>query len=168
MRDRLRRLLAEVEAEGATAEPTGFQDAFEALAVQERTLLAEAADIADLAAEERTHIENQGDDAATPEQRARAQQLASMDDYLGRARQSLNDTRRRLRRLEGERAHRRGDAALAELKRAREQLLDPVSVLEAVVRDELARCWATRRHWRRSRRPRSACRPIFRSRRRRG
>lgn len=138
VRDRLRHLLAEVEAEGATAEPTGFQDAFEALAVQERTLLAEASDIADLAAEERTHIANQGDDAATPEQRARAQQLASMDDYLGRARQSLNDTRRRLRRLEGERAHRRGDAALAELKRAREQLLDPVSVLEAVVRDELA------------------------------
>ena len=138
VRDRLRHLLAEVEAEGATAEPTGFQDAFEALAVQERTLLAEAADIADLAAEERTHIENQGDDAATPEQRARALQLASMDDYLGRARQSLNDTRRRLRRLEGERAHRRGDAALAELKRAREQLLDPVAVLKAVVRDELS------------------------------
>ena len=138
VRDRLRHLLAEVEAEGATAEPTGFLDAFEALAVQERTLLAEASDIADLAAEERTHIENQGDDAATAEQRARALQLASMDDYLGRARQSLNDTRRRLRRLEGERAHRRGDAALAELKRAREQLLNPVAVLKAVVRDELS------------------------------
>ena len=138
IRDGLRQLLAEVEAEGASPEPTGFQDAFESLAVRERTLLAEASDIADLAAEERSYIEAQGEENVTPEQRTRAVQLAGLDEYVQRARQSLSDTRRRLRRLEGERAHRRGDTALAELKRAREQLLDPVSVLKAVARDQSA------------------------------
>ena len=48
----------------------------------------------------------------------------------------MSDARRRLRRLEGERAHRRVDAALAELKRAREQLWDPVTVLQAAARDQ--------------------------------
>ncbi len=136
IRDGLRQLLTRVEADGAAAQPTGFQDAFESLAVRERTLLAEASDIADLAAEERSHIEGQGEENVTPEQRSRALQLTGLDEYLQRARQSLSDTRRRLRRLEGERAHRRGDTALAELKRAREQLLDPVSVLKAVARDQ--------------------------------
>ena len=138
IRDGLRRLLGEVEAEGAAAEPTGYQDAFDSLAVRERALLAEASDIADLAAEERAHIEAQGEEQMTPEQRTRALQLQGLDEYLQRARQSLSDTRRRLRRLEGERAHRRGDTALAELKRAREQLLDPVSVLKAIARDQLS------------------------------
>ena len=138
IRDGLRRLLGEVEAEGAAAEPTGYQDAFDSLAVRERALLAEASDIADLAAEERAHIEAQGQEQMTPERRTRALQLQGLDEYLQRARQSLSDTRRRLRRLEGERAHRRGDTALAELKRAREQLLDPVSVLKAIARDQLS------------------------------
>ncbi len=138
IRDDLRRLLAEVEADGAGAEPTGFRNAFESLAVRERTLLAESSDVADLAAAERAHIEAQGQEGVTPQQRARAFQLEGLDEYLQRARQSLSDTRRRLRRLEGERAHRRGDTALGELKRAREQLLDPLSVLKAVVRDQLS------------------------------
>ncbi len=138
IRDALRQLLADVEAEGASSEPTGFQGAFESLAVRERTLLAEASDIADLAAEERSHIEAQGEENVTPDQRTRALRLTGLDEYVQRARQSLSDTRRRLRRLEGERAHRRGDTALAELKRAREQLLDPVSVLKAVARDQSA------------------------------
>ena len=132
LRDQLRQLLADVESEDGT----DFRHRFESLAASERALLAETADIADLAAEERGHLEGQGEDALAPDQRARVYQLGNMDHYLQRARQSMSDTRRRLRRLEGERAHRRADSALAELKRAREQLLDPVSVLKAVARDE--------------------------------
>ncbi len=131
LRDQLRQLLADVESEDGT----DFRHRFESLAASERALLAETADIADLAAEERAHLEGQGD-ALAPDQRARVYQLGNMDHYLQRARQSMSDTRRRLRRLEGERAHRRADSALAELKRAWEQLLDPVSVLKAVARDE--------------------------------
>ena len=132
LRDQLRQLLADVESEDGA----DFRHRFESLAASERALLAETADIADLAAEERAHLEGRGEDALAPDQRARVYQLGNMDHYLQRARQSMSDTRRRLRRLEGERAHRRADTALAELKRAREQLLDPVAVLKAVARDE--------------------------------
>ena len=137
IRDQVRRLLAAIEAEGAGSEPLGFKSEFDALAVRERTLTAEVGEGIDLAAEERLYIEQLAEEQRTPEQQSRAYQLAGVTDYLERARQSLSDARRLLRRLAGERAHRRGDAALAEMKRAREQLFDPVTVLKAVARDEL-------------------------------
>ena len=138
VRDEVRRLLMDIAAEQAAAEPLGFSDTFDALASRERALMAEVGDCLDLAAEERLFIEQTAEQERTPEQRSRVHQLTALADYLERARQSLSDTRRRLRRLEGERGHRRADAALAELKRAREQLLDPVQVLQAAYRDELA------------------------------
>ena len=138
LRDDVRRLLADVDAEGAGTEPIGFKSDFDGLASRERRLAAEVGEGIDLAAEERLYIEQLPEEARTPEQTSRAYQLAGVTDYLERARQSLSDSRRLLRRLAGERAHRRADAALAEMKRAREQLLDPVAVLKAVVRDEMA------------------------------
>ena len=132
LRDQLRQLLADAESE----QGADFRHRFESLAASERALLAEASDVADLAAEERAHIQGKDDGTLSPEERARAFQLGSMDRYLQRARQSMSDTRRRLRRLEGERGHRRADTALGELKRAREQLSDPVTVLKAIIRDE--------------------------------
>ena len=136
LRDQLRRLLADVVAEDASAEPVGFKNEFESLASRERVLMAEVADCVDLADEERLFIEQTPAEERPPDRQSRVYQLAALTDYLERARQSLSDARRRLRRLEGERGHRRVDAALAELKRAREQLLDPVTVLQAVARDE--------------------------------
>ena len=138
LRDRIRSLLADVAAEQAAAEPLGFASEFESLASRERSLMAEVGDCIDLAAEERLFIEQTPDAERTQEQQGRAYQLQGVNDYLERARQSLSDARRRLRRLEGERGHRRADAALAELKRAREQLLDPLAVLQAIAGDELA------------------------------
>ncbi len=136
VRDQLRGLLAEVADAGAGAEPVGFATDFETLAVRERTLMAEVSDCVDLASEERLYIEQTPEEERSPDQLARAYQLGALTDYLERARQSFGDARRRLRRLEGERAHRRVDAALRELKRAREQLWDPVRVLQAAARDE--------------------------------
>ena len=137
LRDQLRGLLADIGAAGAETEPLGFKSEFEGLASRERTLLAELGDCVDLATEERLFIEQLPAEERSPEQQGRAYRLAALTDFLERARQSLGDARRRLRRLEGERAHRRADAALGELKRAREQLLDPLAVLQAVLRDEL-------------------------------
>ncbi len=136
LRDQVRRLLTDITVEQAGTEPIGFAAEFEALASRERVLMAEVADVVDLAAEERLFIEQTPDEERSPEQQSRAHQLAAMTSYLERARQSLSDARRRLRRLEGERGHRRADAALAELKRAREQLQDPITILQAVARDE--------------------------------
>lgn len=137
LRDQVRGLLADVSAEQAGAEPLGFKNEFDGLASRERTLMAEVGDCIDLAAEERLFIEQTPEEERTQEQQGRVYRLQAVNDYLERARQSLGDARRRLRRLEGERGHRRADAALAELKRAREQLLDPLTVLNAIARDEL-------------------------------
>lgn len=137
LRDSVRGLLANITAEQAATEPLGFKSEFDSLASRERTLMAEVGDCIDLAAEERLFIEQTPAAERTPEQQSRAYQLQAASDYLERARQSLDDARRRLRRLEGERGHRRVDAALTELKRAREQLLDPLTVLNAIARDEL-------------------------------
>ena len=136
VRDAIRGLLADIAAEEAGSEPLGFQDGFRALASRERMLLADVGECIDLATEERLFIEQTPPDQLAPEQRSRAYQLEGVADFLERARQSLSDARRRLRRLEGERGHRRADAALAELKRAREQLLDPLRTLQAAARDE--------------------------------
>ncbi|MCY4451275.1 MAG: hypothetical protein OXC01_04940 [Immundisolibacterales bacterium] len=138
VRDRLRRLLAEVESEGAAAEPQGFRHAYDELGSRERALMADVGDGIDAAEEERLFIEGTPEDERSPEQRLRAWQLAALGTELERARQSLGDARRKLRRLEGERGHRRADAALADLKRARERLLDPVTVLGSVARDQIA------------------------------
>lgn len=136
VRDQVRGLLADIANEGAGAEPLGFSAEFEGIAGRQRVLAADVGDSIDLAAEELSFIEQTPPDERTQEQLGRAYQLARVIGYLERARQSLTDARLRLRRLEGERAHRRVDAALAEMKRAREQLYDPVRVLQAVARDE--------------------------------
>ncbi len=136
LRDSVRGLHTTIEAEGAGAEPIGFQREFEELATLERTLLAEAGSIGDLAAEERALIEAGDEAERTEQERIRALQLDALNAWLQQARQSLSDARRRLRRLEAERAHERAEGALAELKRAREQLLDPVTVLRRVAQDQ--------------------------------
>jgi hypothetical protein len=47
----------------------------------------------------------------------------------------MGQTRRQLRQRQGERAYRRASAALAELKRALDQLRDPSAVIDALLRD---------------------------------
>ena len=133
LRDRVRRLLADASEASAAPAPD-----FEPLAAQARTLLADAGDLADLAGEERALLDSLDEAERTPEQTVRALQLAGLESYVQRARQSISDSRRRLRRGEGERAHRRAAAALAELKRAYEQLMHPVTVLKAVAGDEMS------------------------------
>ena len=142
IRDGIRGVLQDATPEGNASERTMtvvLEDhvAFNALASRERALAADVGECIDLATEERLFIEQTPADQLTPEQQGRAYQLQGVTDFLERARQSLSDARRRLRRLDGEHAHRRADAALAELKRAREQLLDPLRVLQAAARDQL-------------------------------
>jgi len=136
LRDRVRTLLGRIEEAGAGAEPTGFTDEFEVLATSERTLQADAGVVSDLAAEELALIESMGEEERGEQDRIRQVQLTNLDLYLQQARQSLSDSRRLLRRLEGDRAQRRAGAALEELKRAREQLLDPIAVMKGMVEDE--------------------------------
>jgi hypothetical protein len=137
LRDAARKLWAAQDARGAGADPLADRDAFEAAAARERALGTETGVIADLAGDEITAIGGKAEDQRTDEEKVRLVQLQNLDLYVQDARKEMVDARRNLHDLRGELAHGRTEAALAALKRAREQLLDPVAVLQGVARDQL-------------------------------
>src|SRR5439155_8891354 len=61
----------------------------------------------------------------------------NLDVYLAEAREKITEARRKFQDLGAEDAVDRAEAALVALKRAREQLLDPITVLREVAQDEL-------------------------------
>src|SRR6185436_17165736 len=58
--------------------------------------------------------------------------------YLIQGRTRITEARRKLQELAAEDGVGRSEAALVALKRAREQLLDPITVMRQVAQDELA------------------------------
>ena len=100
------------------------------------TLLSEARTVGDLAADEAKAVEDKPEDQRTQEESGKLIQLKNFDYYLQKAQGSLADTRRELRRLVTERSLSRASEALENLKRAREQLLDPVTVLRAIAEEQ--------------------------------
>ena len=93
--------------------------------------------IADLAGDEITAIGGKTEDERSDEEKVRLVQLQNLDLYVQDARKAMTDARRNLHELAGELAHQRTGAALESLKRAREQLLDPLAVLQGVAADEV-------------------------------
>ncbi|MFT5041925.1 MAG: Ca-activated chloride channel family protein, partial [Hyphomicrobiaceae bacterium] len=111
---------------------------FRLMSADELDMLSEAEGVADEADRELAplvDVDPDDPDGLAPEQRVRAVQLTNTLAYLHRARERMGQTRSRLRRLEAESAYRRASNAMAELKRARDQLLDPVTVLDALIAD---------------------------------
>lgn len=138
LRDRIRALLSRIRQAGASSEPIAFQGEFDEGASFQRTLLADAGAILDLAGEQRDQLSHKAEAERTDEERGRLVQLENLEHYLNRARDVMADVGRLLRRLQGDRAHRQADAAVRELKRALEQLQDPVAVLKGLVADQTA------------------------------
>jgi Ca-activated chloride channel family protein len=103
--------------------------AFRELATAQRTVLSDADALGARTADERDAL------GETPEDEMRGVQLSNVLHYLHRARERMGQTRRQLRERQGERAYRRSAAALDELKRAIDQLGDPLAALDAVVRE---------------------------------
>jgi hypothetical protein len=136
LRDQIRGLMEAVKKAGAEAEPIAFRDAFASLATAERVLMADAGTISDLAGDELAGLDAQDPEQMQQQDRMRQMQLRGLDAYLQSARVAIDDARRALRKLDGARSHLRATAALAHLKRAREQLLDPVSALKGVAQDQ--------------------------------
>lgn len=152
LRDRVRQLMSQVAESGSGADPIAFQGEFDALATLERTLWADVGTIMDLAGDELGLLESRkaaaahaggqagpggdGGSGLSQEEEVRMIQLANLEHYLNEARGHMGDARRHLHRLQGDRAHRRADTALGELKRAREQLVDPITVLKSVAQDQ--------------------------------
>jgi Ca-activated chloride channel family protein len=108
---------------------------FRARATGQRTLLADADRLARQIDDERQAIEARPEAERTPEDRMRGAQLEGVLHYFHRAREHMGQARRQLRQRQAERAFRRGSGALSELKRALDQLRDPVALLDVLIRE---------------------------------
>ncbi len=111
------------------------------VSTEQRQLLSDSDRFAERVDTERATLESTPEEERAPEDAIRIVQLSQLEIFLSRARERMGHARRELRGRRGERAHRRANAALAELKRARDQLRDPVEVLDALMQDgaELSR-----------------------------
>jgi hypothetical protein len=119
------------------ADPLAQRDELARLAGAERGIVAEVGAISDLAADELDAIGKRAEDQRSQEEQVRAIQLKALDIYLLEARARIAEARRKLQDLAAEAAVERAEAAMVALKRAREQLLDPITVLRVVARDQL-------------------------------
>lgn len=116
-------------------EVTTLRGVFRELERDQRAVSSDTGQVVDQARAERDEIEATAESERTPEQRIRAVQLDNLLHYLHRARERMDQTRRQFRQKQAERGYRRAAAALTEVKRARDQLRDPVEVLGAVITD---------------------------------
>ena len=120
------------------ADPLAEQGTLTHLADRERGILAEAGVVSDLAGDEIDAIGKKAEDKRSQEEKVRVVELKNLDLYLIEARSRITEARSKLQALAAEDAVGRAEAALVQLKRAREQLLDPITVLRQVAQDELA------------------------------
>jgi hypothetical protein len=118
-------------------DPLAQQGTLTHLADKERGIVAEAGVIGDLADSEIDEIAKKTEDKRTDEEKVRLIVLKNLDVYLGEARGKIAEARRKLQDLAAEDGVDRAEAALVALKRAREQLLDPIKVLTEVAQDEM-------------------------------
>ena len=119
----------ELDADEAT------RSRYRGVAVDERQVLTEAGQLAQTIGEELSSLQQKPEAERTPEE---AMQMASLEGvlhYLHRGRERIGQSRVQLRRRQATRAHRRAAAGLFELKRAREQLLGPIQLLDGLIRD---------------------------------
>jgi hypothetical protein len=108
---------------------------FKNAAVAERQILSGATLLTRAAGDELESLKNASDDELSPEQRMRGAQLEAMLSYLHRAQERMGQARSQLRRKQAARAHRRAIAGLSALKRAREQLQNPMEILDGLLGD---------------------------------
>jgi hypothetical protein len=119
------------------SDPLAQQGVLVKLADRERGVVSEVGVVTDLAADEIDAIAKKPDDKRDDKEKVRVVQLKAVDLYLQDARARIAEARRKLQDLAAEDGVARAEAALVALKRAREQLLDPITVLRGIAQDEL-------------------------------
>ena len=124
--------------EAGGSDPLAQQGTLTHLADRERGIVAEAGVVGDLAADEIDAIGKKPEDKRSDQEKVRVLQLKHLDLYLMEGRTRITEARRKLQELAAEDGVARSEAALVALKRAREQLLDPITVMKQVAQDELA------------------------------
>jgi Ca-activated chloride channel family protein len=115
--------------------------AFRTASAMQLEILSTTEGVALRAANELAAITSKSEEERTPEEAVQGARLSGFLNYVHRARERMGQARARMRRLEAERSYRRSAASLDELKRARDQLLEPVAILDQLLADavELAR-----------------------------
>lgn len=119
----------------ATTAGEALRGAFRAQATAQRTVLSDADELASRVGDERDGIQARPEAERTPEDAMRAAQLSNVLGYLHQARERMGQARSQLRQRQAGRAYRRTSAALTLLKRASDQLRDPVAVLDQLLAD---------------------------------
>ena len=130
----IREILAELKQQGA--QTGAFRDRFRELESTERSLLSDVSSVVDLAAGELKLLEDRATETLKDEEKLRMAQLKNLEVYLEGARTSQAAARRSLRKQQAHIAHSSANLALDHLKRAREQLLDPIQVIGRVAKDQ--------------------------------
>jgi len=100
-------------------------------------LLTQTERLSETAGREQAGLQAKPDEERSTEEAVRLAQLEQLLNHLHRARERMGQARGQLRRLAAKRAYRRVAAALSDLKRARDQLLNPVARLDALITDGL-------------------------------
>jgi len=110
-----------------------LRPAFDTATTAQRELLADAEDLAERAENERAILEAKSEQARTPEEALRSAALEGVLRYLDQGGERMGQARRQLRQRSAERAYRRASEALDSLKRARDQLRDPVEQIGVLI-----------------------------------
>ncbi|MBK9071272.1 MAG: VWA domain-containing protein [Myxococcales bacterium] len=144
LRDAARELHAHVLTAGTAADPMQLAPEGAKLALSQQALLAEAGVVSDMAASEIESLSQAGGAAGTNgggedggAQAARLAQLQALDQYIALARSAMVDARRLAQQVRTELAASRSADALEHLKRAREQLMDPIAVMQAIAGEQV-------------------------------
>jgi len=98
-------------------------------------LLTQAERLSEAAGVEREALQAKPEQEKTAADAVRTNQLGALLEHLHQARERMGQARGQMRRLEAERAYRRVADALTALKRARDQLQNPVARLDALLAD---------------------------------
>ncbi len=114
-----------------------YRDEYRRLAVTQRQLISDSQRFTDDARAEQDAAAKKQEDKKTAEDKLRVVQLGNMLNYIDSGIQRMNSARSLTRRLQGEEAFRRWSSALSDLKRARDQLRNPVEVLGQIIPDAL-------------------------------
>ncbi len=98
-------------------------------------LLSDGERLSETAGQELAALQAKPEEERAAEDAMRMAQLTRLLSHVHRAREHMGQARGQLRRVQAERAYRRVANALTALKRAQDQLLDPVARLDALLAD---------------------------------
>ena len=110
-----------------------LRPAFDAAATALREQMADAQSLAERAADEKALLDAKTEQARKPEDALRAAALDGVVAGIDAGVERMGQARRQLRGRSAERAYRRGAEALADLKRARDALRDPVEQIGVLI-----------------------------------